>query len=125
MKVSRSLPNGMTNRSRDWVIGHALGKEPRLVKYNDGIVDIIYKNVDNVNVTWSPSTIWEQGGPLIEKYKISITYNDTARVWVAQPYGLKYSIIADTPLEAAMYVLAYEILKDAEDFYIPDELFID
>jgi len=57
---------------------------------------------------YSPSTNWQQGGPLIEKYHITIGWNRKEDYWVADrhpPPGITYRkiiYIGKTPLIAAM-----------------------
>jgi hypothetical protein len=72
---------------------------------------------------WSPSTIWSQGGPLIEREQITII--DCAIKWVAmvrQTWGWdgpwsKFEAAGPTPLVAAMR--AYVASKYGEE--VPDE----
>ncbi len=54
---------------------------------------------------WSPSTKWEDGGPIIERgiqvsYRLTLTETDPG--WMAQCYGSEFWWPAHSPLVAAM-----------------------
>jgi hypothetical protein len=65
------------------------------------------------------STNWEQGGPIIERERVSIDAMYDSSLWTASAIETKgYS--GDTPLEAAMR--CYVASKLGEEVEIPDEL---
>jgi hypothetical protein len=72
---------------------------------------------------WSPSTDWSQGGPIIEREKITIraSFGNPVR-WVANTQDMKihYYIDAPCPLVAAMR--CYVASKLGEDVSVPEEL---
>lgn len=51
---------------------------------------------------YNPSTDWSQGGPIIEREKISINRETLANQWLACPYGTRTARSGPTPLIAAM-----------------------
>ena len=71
---------------------------------------------------WKPSTIWSQGGPIIERERISIEIKHDGW-WLAQIYNInddpRWLVVADTPLIAAMR--CYVASKLGEEVEIPEE----
>ena len=70
--------------------------------------------IDEEGYPYQPSTSWIQGGPIIEKEKISTLYYPDKKEWYAgkdaeRGYGLKYSegFTEETPLVAAMRCYVY------------------
>lgn len=63
-----------------------------------------------------PSTVWAQGGPIIERESIAIHKHET---WVANP-DQKTEAYGQTPLIAAMRCFVASKLGDKVD--VPDEL---
>ena len=54
--------------------------------------------------TYSPCTMWNQGGKLIEKHRVDII-SDYETGWHA--YAGEFDQFADTPLRAAMLAIIY------------------
>ena len=54
---------------------------------------------------YSPSTNWEQGGPLIEKYEITVEYHPATSEWWARVGQMVCVSGEPTPLAAAMQAL--------------------
>ena len=75
--------------------------------------------------TWTPTTSWHQGGPIIEREKINLNCGDDTwgvaeGVWeAAHPRGMNVSF-GPTPLVAAMRCYVTSKLGDEVD--IPEEL---
>ena len=75
--------------------------------------------------TWTPTTSWHQGGPIIEREKINLNCGDDTwgvaeGVWeAAHPRGMNVSF-GPTPLIAAMRCYVASKLGDEVD--IPEEL---
>ena len=68
---------------------------------------------------WFPSTDWSQGGPIIEREKIALSY-DTGRFgWVASFYDGD-DVFGGTPLVAAMR--SYVASKLGDEVEVPDDL---
>jgi hypothetical protein len=69
---------------------------------------------------YSPSTDWAQGGPIIEREKMQLTYSDGAD-WGAYIWtGQNFAGWGPTPLVAAMRCYVASQLGDEVD--IPEEL---
>ena len=76
---------------------------------------------------FKPSTDWSQGGPIIEREKISTTYRSDHNIWVAtiwpenfDPATKTQSSQGPTPLIATMR--CYVASKLGDEVEIPDEL---
>jgi len=82
---------------------------------------------------WHPSTDWEQGGPIIEREKIDISYWTSGNAWHgACPGRMRYDCEGEyidgsdghsdgpTPLIAAMRCFVASRLGDEVD--VPEEL---
>ena len=68
---------------------------------------------------YTPSTNWAQGGPIIEREKIALSY-DTGRFgWVASFYAGD-DVFGGTPLIAAMR--CYVASKLGDEIEVPEEL---
>ena len=110
---------GEEKLSKIWIITKPYVDTPYL-QINDA-------SLENDDV-YSPSTDWSQGGPIIEREKISLLYYDQYQQWEAgveadRGYGVKYSPISqigDTPLIAAMR--CYVASKLGDEVEIPEEL---
>lgn len=73
---------------------------------------------------WSPSTNWAQGGPVIERKKITLSFNHDFQIWeanIVNKAGDDFFVgHGPTPLIAAMRCYVASELGDEID--IPDEL---
>lgn len=89
----------------DWMVATADGYDLSLVP--DG--------------SYSPSTDWAQGGPIIDLEDISVmrVYKDWPHPWCAE-LGEKHFVNAPTPLIAAMR--CYVASKLGDEVEVPDEL---
>ena len=68
---------------------------------DDGMVCLVGQPFDKQYAFWSPSTDWEQGGPIIEREKIEIFIRDGK--WFAYSSLSKpEDFYGETPLIAAM-----------------------
>lgn len=72
--------------------------------------------------SWSPSTVWGQGGPIIEKERISVIRDadETEESWLGVSYTSEHNEFGPTPLVAAMRCFVSSRLGEEVD--IPDEL---
>ena len=85
----------------------------------EGVVD--YPNLKNGDWGWTsyaPSRKWEQGGPIVEREKIAIGFDDEFGWMGANMDG--FYITGATPLEGAMR--CYAISKLGAEIDIPEEL---
>ena len=70
---------------------------------------------------YSPSANWSQGGPIIEREKIGLTYADSIPSWYAtSQQGKRFLRLGPTPLMAAMR--CYVASKLGDEVEIPNEL---
>jgi len=82
-----------------------------------------YVGREIVGFSLSPSTDWEQGGPIIEREGICLSCVDTMAMWDARIYvpdEEPWQGEGDTPLIAAMRV--YVASKLGDEVEIPEEL---
>lgn len=94
--------------------------------------DIVDKWFDSGHLTvngdiYSPSTDWAQGGPIIEREEIELTFdraNETDTLWRSEMFDMEGVSIAHeygpTPLIAAMR--CYVASKLGDEIEIPEEL---
>ncbi len=84
---------------------------------------LLLANGDNWEALYAPSTDWSQGGPIIERERISITLKHHGW-WAACIYNVndepQYGQIASTTLIAAMRCFVASRLGDEVD--VPEEL---
>jgi len=86
-----------------------------MASVHDGVADVFYFD------TWTPSTDWAQGGPIIEREGISVWVFDDV-TWKAEAplVGVDCVYEGSTPLVAAMRCYVASKLSDEVD--VPDEL---
>lgn len=108
----------------DWVVARCEGVEVEYI--NDGITRCLLRVAPFTGV-YSPSTLWAQGGPIIERERVEIRCNDYE--WQAFCFGFPVSrahsgkktwAAGPTPLIAAMR--CYCCAKLGEFIDIPEEL---
>jgi hypothetical protein len=74
-------------------------------------------------VYWQPTIEWAQGGPIIEREKISlVTSPDDADVWIGSVFEPEWNFnrTGPTPLVAAMR--CYVASKLGDEIEVPEEL---
>ena len=71
---------------------------------------------------WSPSTDWSQGGPIIERERISVIsdFHEIEEGWLAESYQGNIQQFGPTPLISATRCYVASKLGDEVD--VPDEL---
>ena len=110
----------LTGFELDWAVGVALGKEVTIQGVGNKMVWIKTK------YTFQPSTVWDDGGPIIERENIFlIAPYHTTEIWEAFTieWGSDrscYRATGPTPLIASMRCFAQSRLGDEVD--IPDRL---
>jgi hypothetical protein len=114
----------LTGAALDWAVAKCEG----LTLHKDAMLNGVVKRgwwVSGMSIdpnTWhplamfNPSTNWSQGGPIIEREYINITYDD---VWTAEDVDNETQW-GNTPLIAAMR--CYVASKLGDDIEIPEEL---
>jgi hypothetical protein len=113
MKVKVSELQGA---ALDWAVAKCDGY---FVRNNSPHNEVLYMQ----QYGYSPSTDWSQGGPIIEREFIDITYDALYGVWNSsirtEAQGWVYGV-GDTPLIAAMRCYVASKLGDEVD--VPEEL---
>jgi hypothetical protein len=71
-------------------------------------------------VMYEPSIYWAQGGPIIEREKITVCYDTCQPRWVGCDWAARLTEFGPTPLIAAMR--CYVASKLGDDVEIPEEL---
>ena len=80
----------------DYWVAKAEGEEPALTS---GGMPVCVIKVKPAEWTYSPSTLWEQGGPLVEKHRVSVSWFDFGNAWISTDKKCKVQL-GQTPLEA-------------------------
>jgi hypothetical protein len=127
MKIKVSEAEGLI---LDWLVAKAEGY---LDYPNDSIERGMYWRVDAAKApfgpriakeSYSPSTNWLHGGPIIEREKINIDYYhvpaEASPLWFAGHSSLWEDSVGHTPLVAVMR--CYVLSKLGAEVEIPDEL---
>jgi len=104
----------LTDAALDWAVAACESNKPYVVG-----AEVYAPNIYGDYELFNPSTEWAQGGPIIERERVSIDAMYDSSLWTASAIETKgYS--GDTPLEAAMR--CYVASKLGEEVEIPDEL---
>ena len=92
----------LTGTALDWAVAKCEG----LLAIHGGNLQIyrgqLKVHPSSLGTVYTPSTDWSQGGPIIEREKISINRETLANQWLACPYGTRTARSGPTPLIAAM-----------------------
>jgi len=76
---------------------------------------------DRDQVIWQPSTDWSQGGPIIEREKLTVGWEESDQEWLARGMYCDWDTFSGpTPLIAAMR--CYVASKLGDEVEIPEEL---
>jgi hypothetical protein len=109
----------LTDTALDWAVGVAEGYELSLY----GVDPSIRAKVPGFDGTYTPSTNWSQGGPIIERKIVSIDKEEGGKRWAAFAWRSDRDLqksIGPTPLIAAMR--CYVASKLGDEVEVPDEL---
>lgn len=101
----------------DWATGVALGHKVNHSN-NVGGLSISEPYSKNDRCTWSPSTDWSQGGPLIENLGVWVQQRSDES-WIASARG-GLEVTAENPLVAICRAIV--IAKIGSDVEVPEEL---
>lgn len=112
----------LTGAALDWAVAKCEGHSAELINGRvTSVKDIVG---DLIHFIWEPSTHWVQGGPIIEREKISVKQERKDGKWTATKDDptktFKYILYGSTPLEAAMRCYVKSQCADYVD--IPEEL---
>ena len=79
------------------------------------------ESLRQIGVNFAPSSDWKQGGPIIEREFIGLTYSESVPCWYATSQkGRRFLRLGDTPLVAAMRCYVASKLGDTVE--VPEEL---
>ena len=123
----------LTKHALNWAVAKCEGRDDPIYRFGDKPEDF-YISGPQKQGPYNPTTNWSQGGPIIEREKIAVRYDD---VWAYDPadpedngerwYAAKpsnpyndYGMYGPTPLIAAMRY--YVASKWGAEVEIPDEL---
>lgn len=116
MKTNKLKVCELTDAALDWAVAKCkgLGLGPR------GFV--VYYDNNGEPATWQPSTIWSQGGPIIERERMTLRVDTRGGFWVAFLDGDHVTARqrGETSLIAAMRCFVASKLGDEVE--IPEEL---
>lgn len=102
----------------DWAVAKCEGLESYASAY---LVDDELVYLDEASEsTWEPSIYWGQGGPIIEREKISVQWDPRVNEWVAVAGHEVIIGLGPTPLIAAMR--CYVASRLGDEIEIPEEL---
>ena len=132
MAYKTTKTSSLTGKALDWAVAQAAELEPMLsplYSYNVKVgVHVVLREdlIARKYVTYSPSTDWAQGGPIIDRERITISQG---RDLMASIWHLDSQLKSDwyrfksggpTPLVAAMR--CYVLSKLGEYVDVPEEL---
>ena len=112
--------NELTGVALDWAVAKCEGRkiERDPLGFNDGSYWVWEDKTLEIGKSYSPSTNWAQGGPIIEREHICLMYYPTHWSALAET-GQRHSR-GTTPLEAAMR--CYVASKLGDEVQLPEEL---
>ena len=115
MKIKTSE---LSDEKLDWAVAKCNGKG---IEFDDPrdpwlVVDGI---ADQPLHSYTPSTDWSQGGPIIEREKLNLDV-DNSSSWLSYTPKAKHQQFGPTPLIAAMR--CYVASKLGDEIKIPEEL---
>jgi len=106
----------------DWAVANCEGE----LSQHGGQVHLVESKVrfyeDTLDIQYTPSTDWAQGGPIIEREGINLRALSGA-LWEAETWsaeGGQYLLDGPTPLVAAMRCYVASVLGDEVE--VPEEL---
>ena len=112
----------LTDAALDWAVAKAEGME---IDGPTVITREFYWDDDGLQwvVEWEPTTNWTQGGPIIERERISVIsdFHEIEEGWLAESYQDNIQQFGPTPLIAAMR--CYVMSRLGDEIEIPQELF--
>lgn len=113
----------LTGATLDWAVATCERKvdtgpfgEPACI---EGELHLYYLGT-TLDATYSPSTDWAEGGPIIEREKIATQFWRSEGEWEALIKGGFFASRGPTPLIAAMR--CYVASKLGDEVEVPDEL---
>lgn len=121
MKIKTSELQGP---ALDWAVAKCEGWDAPIYKNPGRAVPLYVATNDTGLFTYSPSTNWTQGGPIIEQQRLFVRPKTTGgwRCWFydGKGEGIKFDQHGSTPLIAAMRCFVSSRLGD--ELEIPDDL---
>ena len=107
----------------DWAVAKCEGISVGNAKQSHGFIETAWDKVtkwENACEIYTPSTNWSQGGPIIERERITIDPFDAFPNWCATIWGHQYRVYGPTFLIAAMR--CYIASKLGDEVEVPKEL---
>lgn len=113
-----------TSPALDWLVATIEGREVWVCLPNDSQHVV---RVGSISNSYSPSTDWAQGGPIIEREHIGVSYYTEADDWEVPNWGAwrtdiddRQVLMGETALIAAMR--AFVVSKMGNGVEVPEEL---
>ena len=111
----------LTGAALDWAVAKCEGVPLVLAPFTGARNFVILgQNMKPTIVMYEPSLYWAQGGPIIEREKITVCYDTCQPRWVGCDWAARLTEFGPTPLIAAMR--CYVASKLGDDVEIPKEL---
>ena len=115
----KAKTNELTGAALDWAVAQAEGNVRLQYDSREGLI------INNILgwIPYRPSVAWQQGGPIIEREKLTVIYNERpedVEGWRTIAYHTGDMEYGTTPLIAAMRCYVASKLGDEVD--VPEEL---
>jgi len=114
--------NELSGTALDWAVAMADGWQPEKVNDDRGEYWWLFKDGEGKNPKqYRPSSNWIQGGPIIERERLSLLLIDKTGGWAARTEAYPPAYVqGETPLIAAMR--CYVASKLGDEVQIPEGL---
>ena len=111
----------LTGAALDWAVAKCEGGALVLAPFTGARNFVILgQNMKPTIVMYEPSLYWAQGGPIIEREKITLCYDTCQPRWVGCDWAARLTEFGPTPLIAAMR--CYVASKLGDEVELPEEL---
>jgi len=111
----------LTGAALDWAVAKCEGVALVLAPFTGARNFVILgQNMKPTIVMYEPSLYWAQGGPIIEREKITLCYDTCQPRWVGCDWAARLTEFGPTPLIAAMR--CYVASKLGDEVELPEEL---
>ena len=101
----------LTGQALDWAVAQCEGRTDK------------YWMNDSITGTYSPSTYWMLGGPIIERESIHVEPDSDRKVWMGSIAMKTFKYEDNSPLVAAMR--SFVASKLGNDVEVPDDLCVE
>ena len=107
----------LINAALDWAVAKCEGAGVEYI--DDGITKCLLRMFPFTG-RYNPSTDWLQGGPIIEREKITVCFDTCRPRWVGCDWDARFTEFGETPLIAAMR--CYVASKLGDEVELPEGL---